>query len=162
MKIKQIALVTMMIVNIYYLQAKDKSKLAPLKQYEWSWGDFSNSVSTNGEIVAEEDVKLLLTSVNYQEDPFTTIISADCFSVYPNPSFYIVKPTISLAVNRTGVFKVNLYNETGKELVRIFEGILEKNNKNMWEIDTKLNSGTYYIKASTKGFERVIKLVITP
>lgn len=69
-------------------------------------------------------------------------------SVYPNP--FNATVTLSIAVSRAAVYSVRLYDVTGREAARVFEGRIEGRSDVRFGAD-QLASGVYFAQLSSEG-----------
>ncbi|MFD2164562.1 family 43 glycosylhydrolase [Paradesertivirga mongoliensis] len=80
-------------------------------------------------------------------------------NVYPNPLRNT--STITFLQDITGEASVALYNLTGKRILSIFNGILDKNRSYNFEINKeKLDNGYYIIKAWNKKDSKTVNLLV--
>ncbi len=94
--------------------------------------------------------------VNTQQTALELPAVFELFQNYPNP--FNPATTIKYQIPANSFVSVMLYDQLGKEALKIFEG---EQNAGYYSIEFNaggLSSGVYYLKVSTNGFFKVIKI----
>ncbi len=78
--------------------------------------------------------------------------------IYPNPANNLIN--IKFNLNMPGLTNIVIYDNTGREVKRIFQGLLDSGEQNISADVGKLQSGNYVIKISSPGTEISFKLII--
>lgn len=80
------------------------------------------------------------------------------FEVYPNP--VVENAKIKFATMQKGNVSVKVYDNTGREIQTIFEGVKESGNHEFNWTPNGLSRGVYYTKVMTGGDTRTFKVMI--
>lgn len=79
--------------------------------------------------------------------------------IYPNPATNLVNIRFNLKV--PGYTKISIFDNTGLELKKVFQGFLNIGEQNISSDVSKLKSGNYIIKVSNINTDISFKLIIT-